>query len=94
MISTQADCDHGAVARVKRVIMERDTYPRKWGLGPMATKKKVPRPRPNSVAQWIAYQTSNLGVAGSSPVGVGCGLTRVSPSQSGTGKGKGSSQEY
>ena len=26
----------------------------------------------NSVAQWIAYQTSNLGVAGSSPVGVGC----------------------
>ena len=24
----------------------------------------------NSVAQWIAYQTSNLGVAGSSPVGV------------------------
>ena len=25
----------------------------------------------NSVAQWIAYQTSNLGVAGSSPVGVG-----------------------
>ena len=33
----------------------------------------VPRPRPfsfNSVAQWIAYQTSNLGVAGSSPVGV------------------------
>ena len=25
---------------------------------------------PNSVAQWIAYQTSNLGVAGSSPVGV------------------------
>ena len=26
----------------------------------------------NSVAQWIAYQTSNLGVAGSSPVGVVC----------------------
>ena len=24
----------------------------------------------NSVAQWIAYQTSNLGVAGSSPVGL------------------------
>ena len=28
-------------ARVKRVIMERDTYPRKWGLGPMATKKRA-----------------------------------------------------
>ena len=34
--SVMADCDHGAVARIKRVIMERDTYPRKWGLGPMA----------------------------------------------------------
>ena len=39
--SVMADCDHGAVARVKRVIMERDTYPRKWGLGPMATKKRA-----------------------------------------------------
>mmetsp|Transcript_13886 Transcript_13886/g.16781 ORF Transcript_13886/g.16781 Transcript_13886/m.16781 type:complete len:446 (+) Transcript_13886:1-1338(+) len=39
--SVMADCDHGAVARVKRVIMERDTYPRKWGLGPFATKKKA-----------------------------------------------------
>ncbi|KAJ1452612.1 pseudouridine synthase [Pelagophyceae sp. CCMP2097] len=39
--SVMADCDHGAVARIKRVIMERDTYPRKWGLGPMATKKKA-----------------------------------------------------
>ena len=47
----------------------------------------------NSVAQWIAYQTSNLGVAGSSPVGV-VAVTRNFPSQSGTGKGKGSSQEY
>ena len=30
----------------------------------------------NSVAQWIAYQTSNLGVAGSSPVGVGSWAVR------------------
>lgn len=35
-----ATCDHGNVARVKRCIMERDTYPRKWGLGPIAMKKK------------------------------------------------------
>ncbi|KAJ2551713.1 centromere/microtubule-binding protein cbf5 [Coemansia sp. RSA 1933] len=35
-----ATCDHGVVARIKRVIMERDTYPRKWGLGPVAQKKK------------------------------------------------------
>eukprot|EP00632_Arachnochrysis_sp_CCMP2950_P013609 CAMPEP_0185700286 /NCGR_PEP_ID=MMETSP1164-20130828/7408_1 /TAXON_ID=1104430 /ORGANISM="Chrysoreinhardia sp, Strain CCMP2950" /LENGTH=642 /DNA_ID=CAMNT_0028367233 /DNA_START=175 /DNA_END=2102 /DNA_ORIENTATION=+ len=39
--SVMSDCDHGAVARVKRVIMERDTYPRKWGLGPMAQRKKA-----------------------------------------------------
>ncbi|KAH8044083.1 hypothetical protein JL720_17213 [Aureococcus anophagefferens] len=44
--SVMADCDHGAVARIKRVIMERDTYQRKWGLGPMATKKaSSPRAR-------------------------------------------------
>ena len=30
-----ATCDHGIVAKIKRVIMERDTYPRKWGLGPV-----------------------------------------------------------
>ncbi|XP_058703511.1 H/ACA ribonucleoprotein complex subunit DKC1 [Poecile atricapillus] len=34
-------CDHGFVAKIKRVIMERDTYPRKWGLGPKATQKKM-----------------------------------------------------
>ena len=31
-------CDHGIVAKIKRVIMERDTYPRKWGLGPKVSK--------------------------------------------------------
>jgi len=38
--ATMASCDHGVVAKIKRVIMERDTYPRKWGLGPKATFKK------------------------------------------------------
>merc|ERR1711865_484347 len=33
-------CDHGVVAKIKRVIMERDTYPRRWGLGPKAQQKK------------------------------------------------------
>lgn len=33
-------CDHGVVATIKRCIMERDTYPRRWGLGPVALKKK------------------------------------------------------
>jgi len=35
-----ATCDHGVVAKVKRCIMERDTYPRRWGLGPKAMEKK------------------------------------------------------
>ena len=35
-----ATCDHGVVAKVKRCIMERDTYPRRWGLGPKAVEKK------------------------------------------------------
>lgn len=33
-------CDHGVVAKVKRCIMERDLYPRRWGLGPVAVEKK------------------------------------------------------
>jgi H/ACA ribonucleoprotein complex subunit 4 len=32
--AVMATCDHGVVAKIKRVIMERDTYPRRWGLGP------------------------------------------------------------
>jgi len=32
--------DHGCVAKVKRCIMERDLYPRRWGLGPVALEKK------------------------------------------------------
>ena len=35
-----ATCDHGCVAKIKRVVMERDTYPRRWGLGPTAIAKK------------------------------------------------------
>jgi len=38
--SVMATVDHGVVAKIKRVIMERDVYPRRWGLGPMAQKKK------------------------------------------------------
>ena len=38
--AVMATCDHGVVAKIKRVIMERDVYPRRWGLGPMAQRKK------------------------------------------------------
>lgn len=35
-----ATCDHGVVAKLKRVVMERDLYPKRWGLGPKALEKK------------------------------------------------------
>lgn len=38
--SVMATVDHGVVCKIKRVIMDRDTYPRRWGLGPVAIKKK------------------------------------------------------
>merc|ERR1712013_577392 len=38
--ATIATLDHGVLAKIKRVIMERDTYPRRWGLGPKALEKK------------------------------------------------------
>lgn len=37
-----ATVEYGVAAKVKRVVMERDTYPKRWGLGPTAqTKKKL-----------------------------------------------------
>mmetsp|Transcript_15786 Transcript_15786/g.21991 ORF Transcript_15786/g.21991 Transcript_15786/m.21991 type:complete len:473 (+) Transcript_15786:60-1478(+) len=39
--AVMATCDHGIVAKIKRVIMDRDTYPRRWGLGPKAKAKKA-----------------------------------------------------
>ena len=51
-----ATCDHGVVAKLKRVIMERDTYPRKWGLGPVVSFYA------NSViaSQFYVSETRNL----------------------------------
>lgn len=37
--SMLASCDHGIIAKIKRVIMEKDLYPRRWGLGPMSLQK-------------------------------------------------------
>lgn len=39
--AVMATVDHGCVAKIKRVIMERDTYPRRWGLGPIAQRRKA-----------------------------------------------------
>ena len=61
--STMASCDHGVAAKLKRVIMERDTYPRKWGLGPKASQKKIliqqgkldkfGKPNENTPSEWL-----------------------------------------
>lgn len=36
--ATMATCDHGIAAKIKRVVMERDTYPKKWGYGPVVSE--------------------------------------------------------
>lgn len=61
--ATMASCDHGVVAKIKRVIMERDTYPRKWGLGQRASQKKIliakgqldkyGKPNENTPKEWL-----------------------------------------
>eukprot|EP01071_Lankesteria_metandrocarpae_P003100 Lankesteria_metandrocarpae@DN2759_c0_g1_i1.p1 len=38
--SVIASVDHGVVAVIKRVVMDRDTYDMRWGHGPKATEKK------------------------------------------------------
>ncbi|XP_052860090.1 H/ACA ribonucleoprotein complex subunit 4 [Anopheles cruzii] len=65
--ATMASCDHGVVAKIKRVIMERDTYPRKWGLGPKASMKKqliaagkldkYGKPNENTPKEWVTGYT-------------------------------------
>lgn len=64
---TMAACDHGVAAKIKRVIMDRDKYPRKWGLGPRASKKKQMiannlldkhgKPNENTPADWMSSYT-------------------------------------
>ncbi|XP_070160713.1 H/ACA ribonucleoprotein complex subunit 4 [Polyergus mexicanus] len=68
---TMAACDHGVAAKIKRVIMERDAYPRKWGLGPKALQKKrmvvegtldkYGKPNENTPAGWLQNYTDYSG---------------------------------
>lgn len=61
--AVMATCDHGTVAKIKRVVMDRDTYPRKWGLGPRASMKKKliaegkldkhGKPNENTPSEWL-----------------------------------------
>ncbi|KAL1878045.1 hypothetical protein VTK73DRAFT_8180 [Phialemonium thermophilum] len=69
-------CDHGVVAKVKRCIMERDLYPRRWGLGPVALEKKklkasgkldkYGRPNEATPAKWTQEYT-DYGAASQAP---------------------------
>lgn len=62
-------CDHGCVAKTKRVIMDRETYPRRWGLGPRASQKKFlikagkldphGKPTPETPSAWLKYFVSD-----------------------------------
>jgi len=62
--AVMATCDHGVVAKIKRVVMERDTYPRKWGMGPVAKHKKqliadqkldkYGKPNENTPKNWVS----------------------------------------
>merc|ERR1712198_211509 len=73
--STMSTCDHGVVAKIKRVIMERDLYPRKWGLGPKATMKKTMikqglldkhgKPNENTPANWLSSYVDYAKAGGS-----------------------------
>lgn len=80
--AVMATVDHGVVAKIKRVIMERDTYPRRWGLGPVAQRKKglvkegkldkYGRPNENTPADYMAADKS---------LTVGSKVAPVAPSQ-------------
>ena len=57
--------DHGIAAKIKRVIMDKNTYPRCWGMGPRATRKKVlkssglldekGKPNASTPKDWISF---------------------------------------
>ncbi|KAF4696796.1 H/ACA ribonucleoprotein complex subunit dkc1 [Perkinsus olseni] len=61
-----ASVDHGCVATIKRVIMERDTYDSRWGYGPRASEKKKlilngkldekGRPNENTPESWLKHE--------------------------------------
>merc|ERR1712087_498891 len=74
--AVMATCDHGVVAKIKRVIMERDTYPRRWGLGPKAQMKKkliadgkldkYGRPNASTPSEYLRAVSSDVAAAAAS----------------------------
>lgn len=57
--------DHGVAFKIKRVIMDKNTYPRCWGLGPRAARKKhlkaagmldeKGKPNANTPRDWVEF---------------------------------------
>eukprot|EP00922_Rhytidocystis_sp_ex-Travisia-forbesii_P027246 GHVS01039941.1.p1 GENE.GHVS01039941.1~~GHVS01039941.1.p1 ORF type:complete len:429 (+),score=49.68 GHVS01039941.1:71-1357(+) len=66
--SVIATVDHGVVATIKRVIMDRDTYDMRWGYGPRAAEKKklilagqltkTGKPNDNTPKSWLMQPES------------------------------------
>lgn len=84
--------DHGIVARIKRVLMDRDVYPRRWGVGPVAVQKskliesgkldRYGKPTASTPADWYyvdygGVKTNNEGVVyGTAPSAAGSKKSR------------------
>jgi H/ACA ribonucleoprotein complex subunit 4 len=77
-------CDHGVVAKTKRVIMDKDLYPKRWGIGPRALRKKYlisvgmldekGKPNPQTPRDWVEYyvdETNNNIVKDNNNTGAG-----------------------
>ncbi|KAG8367916.1 hypothetical protein BUALT_Bualt16G0122500 [Buddleja alternifolia] len=89
--AVMATCDHGTVAKIKRVVMDRDTYPRKWGLGPRASMKKKliaegkldkhGKPTENTPSEWLRNVV--LPTGGDSVVAGLAASAEVAPSKEG-----------
>lgn len=57
--------DHGVAFKIKRVIMDKNTYPRCWGMGPRAQRKKYlktagmldekGKPNANTPRDWVEF---------------------------------------
>ncbi len=65
MMSTaeMVTCDHGFCAKIKRVVMSRDVYPRKWGLGPKVGgvwERLIMREQMDSTQDWYYLQFARL----------------------------------
>ncbi|EFW22801.1 centromere/microtubule-binding protein cbf5 [Coccidioides posadasii str. Silveira] len=84
-------CDHGVVAKVKRCIMERDLYPRRWGMGPVALEKKkmkadgkldkFGRPNASTPAKWQAEYKDYSASAGAAAPQPATEATPATPAQ-------------